>query len=104
MVFRCAAGNRNMHFFVEPGHRRSIGARALRKFAEERRKESDGRKTDAVPVAPYVPPNAQNGVAIAPQLVVAGVPDKPDNKPVDGVDALLKMLASRNRPEPGGAG
>jgi hypothetical protein len=85
--------------FVEPGHRRSVGARKLRKFAEERRKESDKRKAEAVPAAPNVPSKAQNGAAAASQPIVAGASDRPDSKPVDGVDALLKTLASRNRPE-----
>jgi hypothetical protein len=75
--------------FVEPGHRRSIGARELRKFAEERRKEGDGRKPEAAPTVQKAPVVSQNGTG----ATVAA-------KPVDSVEALLKTLAASSRPEP----
>jgi hypothetical protein len=75
--------------FVEPGHRRSIGARALRKFAEEGRRVGDGRKTEAAPTAQKTPAASQNGT----RATIAAKPD-------DCVDALLKTLAASNRSGP----
>jgi hypothetical protein len=51
--------------FVEPGHRRSVGARELRKVAAWWRKESDKRKPDASPAVANSAPAAQNGAATA---------------------------------------
>jgi hypothetical protein len=51
--------------FVELGHRRSVGARELRKVAEWWRKESDKRKPDAAPAGANSAPTAQNGAAAA---------------------------------------
>jgi hypothetical protein len=79
--------------FVEPGHRRSIGARELRKFAAGRRKESDKRKPGAAPTAQKAPAVSQNGAGATAAT-----------KPVDNVEALLKTLAASNRPEPVAAG
>jgi hypothetical protein len=53
--------------FVEPGHRRSVGARELRNVAAWWRKESDTHKTDAAPVGANSAPAAQNGAAVAPE-------------------------------------
>jgi hypothetical protein len=58
--------------FVEHGHRRSVGARELRKVAEWWRKESDKRKTDTAPVGANSLSAAQNGAAAAtPKSVTA---------------------------------
>jgi hypothetical protein len=49
--------------FVEPGHRRSIGARELRKVAAWWRTESDTRKTEAAPAGANSASIPQNGGA-----------------------------------------
>jgi hypothetical protein len=53
--------------FVEPGHRRSVGARELRKVAAWWRKESDKRKPDAAPAVANSLSAAQNGAAATPE-------------------------------------
>jgi hypothetical protein len=85
--------------FVELGHRRSIGACELRKFAAERRKESDKRKPEAAPTAQKAPAAVQRCDCAAISHS-AGGSDKADDNPVDSVEALLKTLAASNRPEP----
>jgi hypothetical protein len=78
---------------VEEGHRRSVGARELRKVAAWWRKEGDKRKPQAAPTAQKALAVSQNGT----EATVA-------TKPVDNVEALSKTLAASNRPEPVAAG
>jgi hypothetical protein len=51
--------------FVEPGHRRSVGARELRKITAWWRKESDKRQPDAAPAVANSLSVVQNGAAAA---------------------------------------
>ena len=82
----------------------------LRKVSRLARQWAKAPKPSNVRPAPKSQPPNQNGAAAAPQPVVTGGLDKAsldgkaDDKPVDGVDALLATLASRNRPEPVASG
>jgi hypothetical protein len=93
--------------FIERGHRRSLGAMGLRKVSRLARQWAKAPKPSNVRPAPKPQPPNQNGAAAAPQtggLDKASLDGKADDKPVDGVDALLATLASRNRPEPVASG
>ena len=64
-------------------------------------KEGDKRKPEAAPIGQNRSFHKTGQAPLAaPEPVVAGGSDKPENKPVDGVEALLQTLASRNRSEP----
>jgi hypothetical protein len=75
--------------FVEPGHRRSIGARELRKFAAWHRTEGAGRKIEVVAPASKPPASVQNGSRAVPQPVV-------DDSAIatDSLEGVLRMLGS----------
>jgi hypothetical protein len=95
-------------FVPDAGHKRSAGVLALQDIRRQAKHYAKPTcRTAATPVAPKPQPSPQNGAATTPQPVVAGGSDKvalsdskPPNRPTDGVDALLKALASRSRPEP----
>jgi hypothetical protein len=90
-----------LSFVPDIGHMRSAGVLALQELRRQANQYAKPtRKPAAATAAPKPQPPAQNGAAAAPQPVVAGGSDKLDNKPVDGVEALLQTLASRNRSEP----
>jgi hypothetical protein len=63
--------------FVAPGHRRSVGARELRKVAEWWRKESDKRKPDAAPAGANSASVLQNGSVDAPDSTTTRQTIKP---------------------------
>ena len=58
------------------------------------------RKPAPATAGPKPPPTTHNGAATAPGSDKASLNGKADNKAVDGIDALLATLASRNRPAP----
>jgi hypothetical protein len=92
--------------FVEPGHRRSVGARELRKVAAWWRKESDKRKTDAAPAGANSASAAQNGAAAAtPQSVpLASSEQTASASMTQGVNAAIALSENQqSRPSTNGA-
>jgi hypothetical protein len=95
--------------FVEPGHRRSVGARELRKVAEWWRNESDTRKTDAAPAGANSAPASQNGAAAAtPKSVPLASSEQTASAsnavPAQGVDAAIALSeGQQSRPSTNGA-
>jgi hypothetical protein len=77
-----------LSFVPDIGHGRSAGGWRSRRF--------DGQAQR------YTKPTRKAAAALQPVMV--GDSDKPDSKPVDGIDALLQTLALRNRSEPAAAG
>jgi hypothetical protein len=86
--------------FVEPGHRRSVGARELRKVAGWWRKESDKRKTDAAPAVANSLSAAQNGAATTPTQPQSGLTATPQpsspcpDSPLADTQAPPTLIAS----------
>ena len=92
--------------FVEHGHRRSVGARELRKVAEWWRKESDKRKTDTAPVGANSAAIPQNGSADAAPKPVTPASSKQNANEVasQNVGAAIALSEDQqSRPSTNGA-
>jgi hypothetical protein len=92
--------------FVEPGHRRSVGARELRKVAAWWRNESDKRKTDAAPAEVNSSPAAQNGAAVAaPKSVTPASSEQTASASMtQGVNAAIALSEDQQSPPSGAPG
>ena len=92
--------------FVEPGHRRSVGARELGKVAAWWRKESDKRKTDTAPVGANSAAIPQNGSADAAPKPVTPASSKQNANEVasQNVGAAIALSEDQqSRPSTNGA-